>query len=66
MGMQEVGQLIDKWINDKNFREALRKDPKIAVQKSGVKLSSEEWDLFKNVDWSLSDEELKARINKGA
>ena len=66
MGMQEVGKLIDKWVNDKNFREALRKDPKIAVQKSGVKLSSEEWDLLKNVDWSLSDEELKARINKGA
>ncbi|OGQ17904.1 MAG: hypothetical protein A3B70_01940 [Deltaproteobacteria bacterium RIFCSPHIGHO2_02_FULL_40_11] len=65
MGMQEVGKLIDKWINDLKFRSEIRKNPESAVQKSGIKLTKEEWNLFKNVDWSLSDEELKARINKG-
>jgi len=62
MGMQEVGKLIDKWINDKKFRELIRKDP---VQNSEIKLTKEEWDLLSHVDWTLSDEELKSRINKG-
>ena len=66
MGMQEVGKLIDKWINDKKFRELIRKDPKSAVQTSGIRLTKEEMDLLNHVDWSLSNEELKSRINKGA
>lgn len=66
MSYQNMGSLVDKWLNDTNFRNDLRKNPEEAVRKVGVQLSPEEWKTFKSVNWSLPDAELKAQISKGA
>lgn len=65
MGYTEMGKLIDKVLQDTEVRDLLRKDPKEAAKKCGITLSSEELEVFRKVDWSLPDSELKARISKG-
>lgn len=66
MSYENMGRLIDHWMNYEPFREALRRDPQAALQKSGITLNPEELKVFKQVDWTVSDEELKARISKAA
>jgi hypothetical protein len=64
--MQELGKLMDKWINDQKFRQEVRKNPEQAVRATGANLTDEEWQTLRCVDWNCSDEELKTRISKGA
>ncbi|MBI2066936.1 MAG: hypothetical protein HYT77_02870 [Deltaproteobacteria bacterium] len=42
-----------------------RKDPEGTIQKSGVKLNSEELTTLRKIDWNRPDEELKSQISKG-
>ncbi len=65
MSYEQVGKLIDRWMNDPGFRNELRKDPEGAVKKSGAKLTEGEMAALKKVNWTASDEELKAQISKG-
>lgn len=64
MSYQAIGQLVDKWMTDGEFRKNLRNNPAEAVKKCGVNLTSDEWAAVKQIDWSQSDEDLKARLNK--
>lgn len=66
MSHEAVGRLIDRWLNDREFREQLRRDPAGTVRRTGVELSEEEWQVFRKIDWKLSDNELKTRITKVA
>jgi len=63
MSRAAVETLIDRWMNEPEFRAALRKDADAAVRASGVELTSEEWDALRRIDWTLSDEELQTRVN---
>ena len=63
MSRAAVETLIDRWMNEPDFRAALRKDADAAVHASGVELTSEEWDALRRIDWTLSDEELQTRVN---
>ncbi len=65
MSYEAIGKLMDRWVNDPNFRTELRKDPATAVRESGAQLNKEELAALKQVDWNCSDEELKTRLNKG-
>lgn len=58
MSQQAVEQLIDRWITDAEFREALRADPEAAVKAAGVELTEEEWAALRAIDWAQSDDEL--------
>lgn len=64
MSMEEIGKLVDRWLNDPKFRQEVRKDPENAVRAAGVKFTEEEWKALRTVDWTCSDEELKERVNK--
>lgn len=64
MSYQSMGQLIDKWMTDGEFRKNLRKDPEGTFKRSGLTLSQDEWTAIKQIDWKQSDEQLKSRINK--
>lgn len=64
MSREAVEQLMDRWENDPGFRAQLRLDAEGAVRATGVELDPEEWAALKTVDWSLSDEELRARASK--
>ena len=63
MSRAAVGTLVDRWMNEPDFRAALRQDAETTVRASGADLSGEEWDALRRIDWSLSDEELQTRIN---
>jgi len=56
--------LMDRWIGDTEFRAAMRRDPEGAVRDAGVSLTTEEQEALKAIDWSLSDDELTARVSK--
>jgi hypothetical protein len=64
MSREAVEQLIDRWINEPAFRQELRTNPEGAVRQSGTELDEEEWAVLRNIDWSLPDEELQARVSK--
>lgn len=63
--MGGVERLIDRWMNEPQFREALRRNPEDAVRQSGVTLSEDEWAALRAIDWSASDEELQTRVSRG-
>lgn len=65
MSYQAIGQLVDKWMTDGEFRKNLRKDPEGTLKRSGVSLSQEEWAAFKSIDWNQTDDQLRTRINRG-
>ena len=64
MSRENIGKLMDRWINEPAFRDELRGNPEATVKKTGMELTGEEWAALKSIDWSLSDEELKLRANK--
>lgn len=64
MSYQDIGRLIDKWVNDIKFREEMRRNPEESARKAGVQLTPDEWKAFKTVDWNKPDAELKSQISK--
>ena len=60
----EIKRLIDKWINDKNFRTSIRKDPEGTIRKMNITLTTDETAAFRAIDWGQSDEALTARASK--
>jgi len=66
MSREAIEQLIDKWMNEPAFRAELRADPVGAARRAGARLTDEELTALRNVDWSLSDDELQARYTKSS
>jgi len=64
MANKAVRQLMDLWINDPKFRNKMKSNPDAAVRDAGIRLTNEERAALRNVDWTLSDEELQARASK--
>ncbi len=64
MSRQAVETLMDRWLNEPEFREALRQNPEGAVRQAGVELSEEEWAALRSVDWTLPDDQLQARVSR--
>ena len=64
MSRETVGKLVDRWMNDAEFRRAMRADPEGAVKRSGFDLGSDEWAALRTIDWSQSDDQLRARASK--
>ncbi|HMS40828.1 MAG TPA: Os1348 family NHLP clan protein [Pyrinomonadaceae bacterium] len=65
MSRQAVEQLIDKWMDDADFRAEFRQNPETAIQNGSYELDKAEWQAIKAMDFSASDEELMSRANKG-
>jgi len=59
-----VQTLVDRWENDMDFRELMRKDPNRAVQTTGMELTEDEWAAIRKIDWKQTDAELQERISK--
>jgi hypothetical protein len=64
MSRAAIGTLIDRWLNEPEFRAAMRVDPQAAVRDSGAELNAEEWAALREIDWNLPDEELNSRLSK--
>jgi hypothetical protein len=64
MHYQSLGKMIDRWIEDKEFRALMRKDPQAAAEQCGVTLTPDEIDSIRKIDWNLSDADLEKRVHK--
>lgn len=64
MGYESIGKLVDRWLEDKEFRKQVRLDAERAIRDSGIPLTPEEWNVLHKIDWNVSDDELQGRISK--
>ena len=59
-------KLVDRYLNDPQFKVRMRQDPEGTAQSTGLKLDDEDRQSIRSWDMSSSgDEELKGRISKG-
>ena len=61
---ESMQQLADRFMNDAQFREQMKRDPEGAAERSGLPLDEEDKQALRSIDWSGSDEELKERVSK--
>ena len=65
MSKESISAIMDRFVNDPEFQQDFRADPKATAVKNGYDLSEEELGAFESMDWSGSNEELRARVSKG-
>ena len=61
---ESMQQLADRFMNDADFREEMKRDPEGAAQRSGLPLDEDDRQTLKGIDWSSSDERLNERVSK--
>ncbi len=64
MSREAVEILVDRWMNEPEFRAEMRQDPQGTVKRTGAALDDDEWAALSNIDWNASDEELQSRVSK--
>ena len=64
MSKESISAIMDRYVNDPQFQQDFRADPKATAAKHGYDLSEEELGAFESMDWSGSNEELMARVSK--
>jgi hypothetical protein len=65
MNRADTERLLTRWMNEPGFRSQMRQDPVAAIQQAGITVAKEDEKDLRATDWTLSDEELAARISKG-
>ncbi|HEX8350812.1 MAG TPA: Os1348 family NHLP clan protein [Hymenobacter sp.] len=63
MSQSQVELIIERWMQDENFRQRLRVDPLTTVQSEGFVLSEEEQAGLLRMDFSVPDDELASQAN---
>ena len=61
---QHMERLTDRFMNDPDFRERMRRDPEETAESLGLELDEEERQALRSIDWSLPDEQLQERASK--
>lgn len=64
MSYETIGKLVDRWVEDKEFRKRVRLNAEQAVREAGIPLTPDEWAVLHRIDWKASDEQLQERITK--
>ena len=62
VSIAELERLLGRWSEDASFREAVRRDPEGAITGAGYDLDETEWATISETDWSLPDDDLRARM----
>ena len=62
MSRQALEQLVQRWTDDPDFREAVQRDPEGAIERAGYRLDEPEWAIVRDTDWSQPEEELRTRL----
>ena len=65
MSIVGVSQVMDRYTNDPEFRDAMRTDPEGTIRSGQFNLDENEMQAIQAMDWSGSDEVLAARVSKG-
>ena len=63
--MTALDQVVDKYLNDAAFREAVTADPTAALATAGVTLTADETESLSTTLASLGAAELATRVSKG-
>lgn len=59
-----MNELLEKWLNDPAFRQALLHDPEQAVRDIQISLDGLSWSLVRCLDWSQPKESLEAQCRR--
>jgi hypothetical protein len=62
MSIPELERLLDRWVADPIFRDAVRRDPEGEITRAGFQLDETEWAAIGDTDWSLPEEDLRTRM----
>lgn len=65
MSRDAVSTLIDRFLNEPDFRSAFSRDPEAAVRHEGIDLSESEFEALRAAVWTHADEPLKSRVSRG-
>jgi hypothetical protein len=65
MNEEAISAIMDRFVNDPQFQQEFRADPKGTAARFGYDLSDEQVSALESMDWSGSNEELMARVSKG-
>jgi hypothetical protein len=65
MNEESISAIMDRFVNDPQFQQDFRADPKATAARFGYDLSEEQISALESMDWSGSNEELRARVSKG-
>lgn len=60
--MNNLKEVLERWMNDSEFKRNFKKDPVKALKEAGIELSEE--DLKKVLTTLSKQEELEKKINK--
>jgi hypothetical protein len=67
MNPSSMMELLDRYLNDPQFKEQMRQDPEGTAQSTGLTFDDEDLQSIRNWDWGPSGEEhLKERMSKAA
>ena len=66
MSIPELERLLDRWVADPAFRDAVRHDAEGAITRAGFRLDETEWAAISETDWSLPDAALRARMTNAS
>jgi len=62
MSREALEQIVQRWTDDLDFREALQRDPDGTIERAGYQLNEQEWAVLRDTDWNQSDEDLRTRM----
>jgi hypothetical protein len=64
MSKESISAIMDRFVNDPQFQQEFRADPKATVERYGYDLSEDQISALESMEWSGSNEELTARVSK--
>jgi hypothetical protein len=65
MSQQSIEAIVERWMADEDFRQALKADPVGTAEREGFDLSAEEKAALADMDLNQSDDVLKSRLSFG-
>lgn len=64
MSKNALETLVDEWLTEPVFRQAMLMDPEGTIQQGGLQLDELAWSVVRCLDWSLPTDTLKSLLHK--
>jgi len=62
MSREALEQLVQRWLDDPEFRDGVQRDTDGTIERAGYQLDEQEWAVVRDTDWSQPEEELRTRM----
>ena len=63
MDKSDVDKLVNRWMNEPDFRKKMKENPEETIKASGIRLDEQDKKALQGIDWKLPDEELQKRAS---